>query len=168
MFGCISIRCVFCGALNAFELHNPRPRDGRGSGSSTIRVGEAGPNLAARPLAAKCCSYGHLIRFDRPVIVSEKDFEATVLKAGVPVLVDFYADWCGTCQRLDAPIERLARMRLGTILVVKINVQAARRLAQRYEVRTLPTLLVFRHGREVSRRAGALRTAELEELVDEA
>jgi len=92
-------------------------------------------------------------------------FDALVAQAPVPVLVDFWAPWCGPCRTMAPELERVARNMAGGALVVKVNTDAVPELGERFRIRSIPTLAVFRGGREVSRAAGARPAAEIQALV---
>ncbi|MCS7282586.1 MAG: thioredoxin [Anaerolineae bacterium] len=104
-----------------------------------------------------------------PVVVTDADFEEIVLKSRLPVLVDFWAAWCGPCRAVAPIVERLAEEFAGRALVAKLDVDRNPLTAQRYGVMSIPTLIFFRNGQEVDRLVGvqpesALR-ARLEKLV---
>ncbi len=86
--------------------------------------------------------------------ISEAEFQAFVLEAPVPVLVDFHATWCGPCAWLDPVLEELARGAEGRYRVVKVDTDAAPELSGRYRVGSVPTVVCFRDGREVDRSVG--------------
>lgn len=95
--------------------------------------------------------------------LQEKDFKGEVLDAGLPVLVDFYAPWCGPCRALAPALEGIAKAYDSRVRVAKVNVDDCPGLASRYGIRGVPTLLFFKEGEEVDRvvglpSAGALRT----------
>lgn len=85
------------------------------------------------------------------------DFESKVLAADRPVLVDFWATWCGPCRALGPHLERLAEERSDDLQVVKVDVDAQPALAQKYEIRAMPTLVLFQGGKEIARHVGAPR-----------
>jgi thioredoxin len=91
---------------------------------------------------------------DRPIKVQEEDFERTVLKAGVPVLVDFYADWCGPCKMVAPLVDELAKEHVGQLLVVKVDTDRAPAVAQHHGIRSIPTLILFKDGIEAGRSIG--------------
>jgi len=103
---------------------------------------------------------------DRPVRVSEEDFERTVLDATSPVLVDFYADWCAPCKVMAPVLDDIARDRVGRLLVAKVDTDRAPELSQRYQIRGIPTLIGFQSGSEVDRIVGFDPDA-IRKLVDE-
>lgn len=91
---------------------------------------------------------------DRPVAVSQDDFERTVLGATSPVLVDFYADWCAPCKMVAPFIDEIAREQTGKMLVVKVDTDRAPDIAMKYQIRSIPTLVVFEGGEEIERSLG--------------
>ncbi|HEX7861343.1 MAG TPA: thioredoxin [Verrucomicrobiae bacterium] len=87
--------------------------------------------------------------------VTEQNFEAEVLKSTQPVIVDFYADWCGPCKMIAPALEEIASEQSGKVKVAKVNVDEESTLAQRYNVQSLPTLLYFNGGQVVGQTIGA-------------
>lgn len=104
-----------------------------------------------------------------PVAVpSVAAFDALVADADLPVLVDFWAAWCQPCRMVAPELEKVARSRAGRVLVVKVDTEALPALAQRFGIRSIPTLAIFAGGREVRREAGAMPAAGIERLLDAA
>jgi len=99
---------------------------------------------------------------------SDANFERDVLKSEKPVLVDFWAEWCGPCRMIGPIVEDIARERHDTLRVVKVNIDENPKTAQQLGIRSIPTLMVFQGGSVVVQRIGALRMAELSALVDRA
>ncbi len=95
------------------------------------------------------------------ISVTEKNFEAEVLKSPVPVLVDFWAQWCGPCKQLTPIIDELASELAGKLKVVKANVDEASELSAQYNIMSIPTLIVFKKGQAVDQFVGAMGKTQL-------
>jgi thioredoxin 1 len=100
--------------------------------------------------------------------VTTSSFEQSVLKSDVPVLVDFWAEWCGPCKAIGPSIEQLAAEYEGKAKVFKLDVDTEGELAQQYGVMSIPALLVFKGGKEVDRMVGAAPKAQIAALIDRA
>jgi thioredoxin 1 len=97
--------------------------------------------------------------------VTESNFEKEVTKSNLPVLVDFWAEWCGPCKAIAPVVEELAGEMTGKLKVVKINVDDAQNLAQKFNVMSIPTLLIFKNGKPVDQIVGAVgKDAMLEKI----
>jgi thioredoxin 2 len=94
-------------------------------------------------------------------------FDDLVASASVPVIVDYWAPWCGPCRYVAPELEKVAQRRAGELLVVKVNTDEVEELAARYGIRSIPTLAVFHHGHEVARTAGARPADAIEAFVRE-
>ena len=138
----VTLRCTFCGTRNRLDL----------------------TRAADRP---KCGECSKPMLLDRPVRVTEDDFDDTVLKASVPVLVDFYADWCGPCKMVAPLVDEIAHAHIGKLLVAKVDTDRAPGVASRYDIRSIPTLVIFRDGEEVERSIG-FEPERLRTLAEEA
>ena len=112
----------------------------------------------------KCGACDKPILLDRPIKVEESQFDATVLKASVPVLVDFYADWCGPC-RMAPHLDDLAHRERGRVLVVKVDTDRSPGLAMRYNVRGIPYLARFEQGKLVRSSTGSVGADGLNDLM---
>jgi thioredoxin 1 len=97
--------------------------------------------------------------------VTDQNFEAEILKSPVPALVDFWAVWCGPCRAIAPAVEALAKEYKGKIKVGKMNVDDHQNIPQRYEVRSIPTLLLFQGGNVVAQIVGAVPKAKIEEAI---
>ncbi len=92
-------------------------------------------------------------------------FDAAITNAGVPVLVDFWAAWCGPCRMIAPEIVKVAGRTAGRALVLKLDTDQQPELSARYQIRSIPTIAVFQHGREVERASGVQRAEALEQLL---
>jgi len=102
---------------------------------------------------------------DRPVSLNDDTFARTIAESDVPVLVDFYADWCGPCKIMATHIDELARERQGSTLVAKLDTDRAQRTAMGFNIRGIPTVIVFKNGKEAARQTGAVPKKALEDLL---
>jgi thioredoxin 2 len=106
---------------------------------------------------------------DAPIEITDAAaFDAAVAQSQVPIVIDFWAPWCGPCRMVAPELERLARSAAGRYLIVKVNTDAQTDLAARFRIRSIPTMAVMFGGRELARTAGARPAAEIERFVDQA
>jgi thioredoxin len=99
-------------------------------------------------------------------VVEERDFEREVLRSELPVLVDFYADWCGPCKLMEPDVVALAHELEGKAKVVKVNIDRSKVLAQRLRIQSVPTTMVFHGGRVAAAEVGQLRKVQLRQMIE--
>ncbi len=136
----VLVRCPFCDALNRVDF----------------------ARLDHRPKCARCKKP---LALDRPQKVGDADFHTIVAGASVPVLVDFYADWCGPCHAMAPLLDDLALSRKGKVLVLKLDTDASPATAREFGIRGIPTLIAFRDGKESRRHVGLADATVLGSLV---
>jgi thioredoxin 1 len=102
------------------------------------------------------------------VILQDSTFDQEVLKSDIPVLVDFWAVWCGPCKAIAPTVEELAKQYKGKVKVAKMDVDEHQQIPQQYGIRSIPTLLLFKGGRVVDTIVGAVPRSKLEESMKKA
>jgi thioredoxin 2 len=116
---------------------------------------------------AKCARCKEpLLPLAKPVALSsEADFDELVREAPGAVLVDFWAAWCGPCRMVAPELEKVARRRSAQLVVAKVDTEALPHLSQRFAIRSIPTMILFRSGAEARRLSGAMPAAEIEKQL---
>ena len=140
------IRCNSCGAAN--------------------RVPVAKLEQGLQPVCGRCKA--PLTVDTKPAIVTDATFSSDVERAALPVLVDMWAPWCGPCRMIAPALEELAAELAGRVRVVKVNIDENPATAARFNIRSIPALLVFKGGREVDRMAGAQPKAQIAKWLERA
>ncbi|MFL5638164.1 MAG: thioredoxin [Gemmatimonadaceae bacterium] len=136
----LTVRCQFCSAWNRID-------------ASKVTDG---------PKCGKCA---RPILLERPISLNDETFARTISESDVPVAVDFYADWCGPCRMMAPAVDALAAHLQGKALVGKLNTDHSSRTASGFDIRGIPTTIVFRAGKEVARQSGALQLEGLKALM---
>lgn len=101
----------------------------------------------------------------KPFAVTDAEFEAQVLKSDKPVLVDFWATWCGPCRMIAPILEEMAQEHDGKLKIAKIDIDAHGQVAQKYGVMSIPTLILFKNGEAAERLVGYMPKAQLEAKI---
>lgn len=100
--------------------------------------------------------------------VTDDAFEQEVLKSDTPVLLDFWAEWCGPCKAIAPALEELAKQYEGKVRIVKINIDHNQKTPRTYNVRGIPTLMVFKNGQVEATQIGAVSKGQLAQMIDKA
>ena len=103
---------------------------------------------------------------DAVVQVSDSTFDAEVLKSNIPVLVDFWAEWCGPCRMVAPVVEEVAKQYKGKIKVAKVDVDQNQKIATQYSIRSIPSLYVFKGGKVVEQIVGAVPKHQIISVID--
>ena len=135
------VRCPFCDTANRVDL----------------------TRLADGP---KCAGCQRPLRLDRPLAATDATLDQLLQGAEVPVLVDFYADWCGPCKVMAPTLDGFAHDRAGDVLVLKLDTDANPLASQRFGIRGIPTLMLFKNGSVEATKVGALSKSQLTAFID--
>ncbi len=139
----LTVRCQFCDTWNRIDASK----------------------VTAGPKCGKCAKP---ILLERPITLNDETFSRTISESDLPVAVDFYADWCGPCRMMAPAVDALAAHLQGKALITKLNTDLSQRTASGFNIRGIPTTIVFKGGKEVARQSGALPLEGLKQLVAKA
>ena len=135
-----TVPCPSCGKLNRIDLSR----------------------VASGPKCGVCHT---AIGLDHPVAVTEADFDKVIAGTEAPILVDFYADWCGPCKMVAPLVDQIARSHAGKAVILKVDSDQAQALSRRLGIQGIPTLIAFRNGKESGRQVGLAPRPVLEALI---
>ena len=116
---------------------------------------------------AKCGACHNPLFSGRPVAVSDQSFATHLQRNDIPVVVDFWADWCGPCKAMAPAYERVAGELEPHVRFLKVDTEAERQLAAQYNIRNIPTLILFRDGKVLAQRAGASDASSLRAWIQQ-
>ncbi len=137
----VTLKCQFCDSWNRVDA----------------------TRAADRPKCGKCSTP---MLLDRPIHLDDETFARTIADSELPVLVDFYADWCGPCKMMAPSVDQLAANFVGQAIVAKLDTDASQQTAASLQIRGMPTTIVFNGGKEVGRQMGAVPYARLAAMLE--
>ncbi len=104
---------------------------------------------------------------DEPIHVTDAAFEQAVLKSELPVIVDFWAPWCGPCKMVGPLLDQAAKKYAGKLIIAKINIDDESDTAESFGIQSIPTLLFVKNGEVVNRNVGSMPAAQLDDLIQD-
>jgi thioredoxin 2 len=116
----------------------------------------------------KCGHCGAPLFGGHPVALNAQSFETHAAKSDIPLVVDFWAPWCGPCKAMAPQFEQAAGHLEPTVRLAKANTEDEQALAGRFGIQAIPTMILFKHGKEVARQSGAMNAAGIESWVQQA
>jgi len=134
--------CPNCGAVNAIP-------DNR---------------LNDKPMCGKC---NQNIFVSKPVDLTSADFHRQIVNSDIPVLVDFWAEWCGPCKMMAPAFEKAAASLEPNVRLAKLDTENEQQIASQYNIRSIPTMILFAGGKEIARQSGAMMGGQIEQWVKE-
>src|SRR5690348_1248367 len=136
----VTVRCQFCLTWNRLDA----------------------TRIADKPKCGKCAKP---ILLDRPLKLDDETFARTIAESQLPVFVDFYADWCGPCKMMAPSVDALAAKYTGKAIIAKLDTDRPPMPSQQFDIRGIPTSIVFVAGKEATRASGALPLPQLEAML---
>jgi thioredoxin 2 len=136
-----NLRCQFCHSWNRIDVSRAQDKP-------------------------KCGSCGKPMLLDRPIHLDDETFARTIAESDVPVFVDFYADWCGPCKMMAPAVDQLAANYSGKAIIAKLNTDLAPNATRPFNIRGIPTSIIFNGGMETARQSGAMPYQMLASLLD--
>jgi thioredoxin 2 len=149
------VACPACNTLNRF----PRER---------LADGLAGKSGTAQSGTAKCGNCRSPLFTGHPVALDAQSFEAHARKSDIPLLVDFWAPWCGPCKAMAPQFEKAAGRLEPGVRLAKVNTDEEQELAGRFSIQGIPTMILLKHGKEIARQSGMMDATRIEQWTAQA
>ncbi len=123
---------------------------------SVNRVPEA--RMADAPICGKC---KQLLTPDQPIELTDENFQKFVARTEIPIVIDFWAPWCGPCRQMAPAFSAAAKQLSPNVILAKVNTEEAQRSAEGFNITGIPCMIAFRNGKEVARQSGAMNTEQI-------